>query len=549
MEKLYDNFLYLFGLCHIASFEIPTTYTGWFGLTGSSSSLLHTKSLGVNSSVSFNNGTGSIPQLHNGRRATSVITTPNTYIVTTNGTNLTLLTVSPNFTSTLSFSQTLVDPVSGSLKFENITDLTTYKDELLFVVDKNLNNVYSYQLSEVIGDDNTRRGRFFIENLVGGFGNQYNQTRFNSPGKIVMAGETLFVEDTNNKCFKAFDKHLNWKGTSLSNSLFNQASAFSGLSYSSTTNQILGTSKNKLFILDIKNNFGLLSGVSYDVSSLLTNNDEILDIKFAHYDPKIFYIITKTKLIKRWITKPGKNIGIYPNTGLGGFNFQWFTNVPGTDTQDQLFLYNINANKTKETIATFTDELNLVTLLPSNYNISVYTKQETFIAPGEYNQSWVYNKSLKKMLYNLCTFASKIGYRFFLDVDSDSIITYNKRVHNDLLLKTNLIDVNTYSLVCINENFQAGVINRCLFKLYELEEFLLTSIGNERDPDFLGPKFAIGPIGPISDIITYFEGPGDTITPNPASFTIGGGEGFGDAGGMNIDGTAPYEEGSGITIE
>ena len=43
IEKLYNNFLYLYGICHIANFEIPTTHTGWIGLTGSSNTLLHTK--------------------------------------------------------------------------------------------------------------------------------------------------------------------------------------------------------------------------------------------------------------------------------------------------------------------------------------------------------------------------------------------------------------------------------------------------------------------------------------------------------------------------
>ena len=547
MEKLYNNFLYLYGICHIANFEIPTTYTGWIGLTGSSNTLLHTKSLNVSNSISFNNGTGLVPTLYNTKVATSVTTTNNNLIIS-DGTDLTLLTITPNYNTTLISSQTLIDPVSGSLKFENISGLGVYSNELLFVVDKNLNNVYSYQLSQAIGDDFTRRGRLFVENAVGGYGSRYDRTRFDSPGKIVVAGEAVFIEDTGNKCFKAFDKNLNWKATSLSNTLFDQASSFAGLGYSSTTNQIFGVSKNKLFVLDIRNSVGLLSGVSYDLSGLLTGTDEIIGLQFAHYDPQIFYVLTKTKLIKKWVTKPNKNIGIYGNSGLGGFNFQWMTNAP-ISTSDQIYLYGANTPKTKEVIATFTDELNLVSLLPESYNIDVYTKQDTFIAPGEYNQSWVYNKSLKKMLYNLSLFASKIGYKFFLEIDDDSIITYNKRVHNDLLLKTDLIDVNTYALVCVNENFQAGVINRCLYKLYEFEEFLLTAVGNERDPDFLGPKFTVGPIGPISDIITYFEGPGDTIVPNPVSFQIGGGDGFVDAGGVNVDGTAPYEEGSGFTIE
>ena len=34
IEKLYENFLYLYGLCNIAGFNIPNKFVGWVGLSG-----------------------------------------------------------------------------------------------------------------------------------------------------------------------------------------------------------------------------------------------------------------------------------------------------------------------------------------------------------------------------------------------------------------------------------------------------------------------------------------------------------------------------------
>ena len=126
-------------------------------------------------------------------------------------------------------------------------------------------------------------------------------------------------------------------------------------------------------------------------------------------------------------------------------------------------------------IATYQDNYDLITILKDK-DIKIYTEQDLFINPDEYNASWVYNKSFKKLLYNMVLFNSSIIYRFVQNADVYNTPILVDRVYNDTFLEKAQIDINSYAVIGINENFQAATLNRCLKLIYDYQQDLLNNV-------------------------------------------------------------------------
>jgi hypothetical protein len=284
------------------------------------------------------------------------------------------------------------------------------------------------------------------------------------------------VEDRGNQCFKVFDRNLNWMNTTIYNSFFNAATSLNALVYNSYLNKIYGINKNTMFEFDLTSNYTIVSTNSYDFSNMLDPDEELLNIKFANYEPEIFYVVTKYQIIKKWITKPNSNIGILPNTKVDNRNFAWVTTVPLVST-DLLLTLCRRPNLSSNFIGVYEDGLNLITTL-KEIDIDIYDLYDIKIRAGEYNQAWVYNKSFQKIMYNLTLLNSYVKYRFFIGENVFNTPVFVQRAYNNFVIKNQRIDINEYCNIGINESFESSTVNRCLNLIFDYQQNMLTYIIN-----------------------------------------------------------------------
>jgi len=476
IQKLYDNFLYLYGLCNVADFKIPRRYEGWVGYTNLEKQILYlyddstTNAVAVLSSVLFASN-----------QALAFYSTDSRYeqnLLFTNGQFISLNGINQrdgDYSPVNLIQQSSVDPLSGSINFYNITGIAQYKAEQLFISDATYNNLYSYNLGGAVSDDNIKNRQLFQLNVVGGRGTSQDRIKFNNIGKIAVAGDVVIVEDKGNKTFKVYDRNLNWLNSTITPTLFNAISTINAMVYSEKDNRLYIASNTALFLLDISTDYNLTSAKSYDFSSILTGNEYFVDIKFANYDKDVFYLLSTKNLYKKWITKPEKNIGMLKNSVFNDDNFRWITTSPGVSGDDVL-IYAVSQDLTRSYIAVYRDNLSLTTLFKTDNPLIVYSKQDVLIDPEEYNCSWVYNKSIKKMLYNMSLLVNNIGYRFFTDEDNTGTPVFLYRGYNNFFRYNAPLDTNKHSNVFINENFQAETVNRCFKQIYDYQQLVLQTI-------------------------------------------------------------------------
>jgi len=375
LKKLYDNLLYMYGLCNIADFNIGTNTQ----LISSNLSSI----TGCKSAISYYSETG---------------VTQNNLIVNDNNT-IRLFNINSNFNPTLVLSQSLIDPLSGTLFFENITGLAVDGEDTLYVADGTINNLYSYDLKGAAGDDYIRKSKLFLKDTIGGVGGRYEPLKFKNLKNIVYTGEVVIAEDFGNKCFKVYDKNLNWISTTVAITLFNTITSFNSLAYNAKYKKLFGVKDSNLIIMDVGTNYGVVSSTSYDYSDLLRTSETLIDIKVSEYDEDIFYVLSNQRLFKKWITKPFYNIGVYENTGIKNNLYKWLTNTQ-SDSGNTIQLYTTSTNLSSNLLIEFNDDTNLISLLQDNF-FNIYTIEDIAINPEEYIQSWVYNKSIQKLMYNI----------------------------------------------------------------------------------------------------------------------------------------------------
>lgn len=476
IHKLYDNFLYLYGLCNVADFKIPRRYEGWIGYDNLEKQILYlytddtTNAVAVLSSVLFASNQALAFYSTNGRYEQNLIFT--------NGQNISLNGIdqrNDDYSPVNLLQQSSIDPLSGSINFYNITGMAQYKTEQLFISDATYNNLYSYNLGSAISDDNIKNRQLFQLNVVGGRGTSQDRIKFNNIGKIAVAGDVVVVEDKGNKTFKVYDRNLNWLNSTITPTLFNAISTINAMTYSEKDNRLYIASNTSLFLLDISTDYNLTSAKSYDFSSILAGNEYFVDIKFANYDKDVFYLLSNKNLYKKWITKPEKNIGTLRNNVFNDDNFRWLTTA-STASGDDVLIYAVSQDLTRSYIAVYRDNLSLTTLFKTDNPLIVYSKEDVLIDPEEFNCSWVYNKSIKKMLYNMSLLVNNIGYRFFTDEDETGTPVFLYRGYNNFFRYNAPLDTNKHSNVFINENFQAETINRCFKQIYDYQDLVLQTI-------------------------------------------------------------------------
>jgi hypothetical protein len=434
---LFDNLMYIYSRCFIPNFIVPTSFESSVNVSDNIKNFIVYNKNDIN--YLFVNTLTSIKILEHDFKNDTVL-----------------------------YRQeiTLIDPISGELAFKKINQLAT-DGEFLYVSEGDLNIVYKYNLEKYLSNENIYKNKLFLEKSVGGEGGRYDPIKFNSPQSISVYNKILLVEDRGNKTLKFFQDDLNFLSYNTLLNLYDRLTSFSSIKFQNPQN-IVGVTKKGFYNFNFQNNT-IKSNQFITLSSFLSDDEEVIDINFPNYNKNIIYILTNKNFYKKWNYDDLKIIG---KTNKSDFNLSEFNSIYTiTDTISSDIVYIGGDDK----ILMYKDNLDLISAL-NNPLFDIYSKDDILVKKEEYNQSWVYGKSLKKLVKNYDLLKNNVSYKFVIEYDSEGALKYLGRIYNTEVLDYPKLNYDVSHIVGVNENFQATVINREFDKIYNLGKLLLDNV-------------------------------------------------------------------------
>lgn len=501
LEKLYQNFLYLYKSSRVASNIVPIGAIAIAGVSASDNRFIwHTYQEGLCSSIYAPLSTVNLSAAD----TTQVIyTTQNrnnlTFsIFTSNGTNLLVfnsdrrffekgynyaLNASPtvfdySLTITPVFSSSEIYKGSG-VYWQKINDIIQGPNDTMYVLDTSASRVVKYDITGYLTDDNILKNQIIYIDSIGGLGGYNEENLFKDPRSIDIYNEYLYVLDSGNYVVKQFDKNFNYQTTYR---LFRDfLSAYPvHLSHDGYGNMYVLTDQE--YILKYDNNFQ--NGKIIPLDSLSASSEEYLRLAFSPIDPNIMYVQSNKNVYKKLVSQPDEDIGRYlfylfninTDENLTGFS------ILSSPTYDYNFIFSNYRNAGK--ISLWFDNINLFDVLNNN-DFDIYTFDEIKLDGQEYLQNWVFNKAISKMLINHMRLRDQIMGKFIARRDSKGNITFRGTRYFTPQEYANIyFDQSLDNYIGMNEVFQNNIVNRCLKKIYDIQINMFEALAAELVTDY-----------------------------------------------------------------
>ena len=242
------------------------------------------------------------------------------------------------------------------------------------------------------------------------------------------------------------------------------------------------------------------------------NSDSPMYIKPSHVNPNILYIIREQSIEKIYYTrldtyirryqlyktfkgnsvvtnwKNIQNLDFYKDTPLlikyrGDVNIFTHPDMTTIIEQSPGDTIMIGFKQPKQRVYYWIEnEMDIrKQLLYDEFESQIYTMGEVHVDPEEHINSFVYNKSITKMLYNLQIYIQNLKGVFAIrgeHIDPETETHYPAQfegvhydINNDVINQG--YEPTLDNFVHITEPFVTGVFNRCLYELYKLQFELL----------------------------------------------------------------------------
>ena len=513
LDSLYNNWLYLISSSIIPSNNIPNA--DYYN-----SIIAYTPSTGVNwfNSTQFPVISSTTPNgdLEGIKKITKLTNTvnPNNYnIIATTTTNIILLSGTSDSSVNIIIndqnplniitSDSSVTHPSNNINLLSISDHLVNRSNELFVLDDSLKSLFKFDISGILTLDkavlnNDTPGRL-MTGMVGSAGLITDRNRFYNPTSMVSVDDLIYVLDyhpVQGSVIKQFDSQLNWKSnTSL------------GLALSTGPVDIeYNTSTRRFYILCHLTSYGGPPSVPvvivYDemfnfietvelmtpgVHSDTIKSEIFKSINFSIENPNIMYILTSSNIYKKYVTRPTEFIGRFRlgekaiGTGdTGSMDFQDITITSTVIThgdesiqKDEILLY----ESVYEVMHEFKEDSNYEQSLETQFDEKVLYLPELIINPGEGVNTFVYNKTLMKHIYNNSILLENTSRKFTTTYDGSGISQYVGFQYlniSELSTIQYIPTMNNY--IGVNEIVTTHTINRCLEEIYKLQLKLLSSM-------------------------------------------------------------------------
>lgn len=511
IKKLHYNFLYIYRSCNIGNFEVFDSY--YYSLSTTQEYPYFRK---VENDYEFYTTNNDLVSATN-----SCVILPfnwneqSSYVFFADKEYITCIRTGPDVEEYI-FKTNNIDPLSGDIKFKNISDLKSDYYDNLYIVDRTYNIIYQYNINSFVSNENIYREKLFLKNLVGGIGTVLDNNKFNGIKNIAVGNNLIVAQDVNNKCFKVFDKNLNWLNTTIFNKLFESLEFFDCLMLDENNNLYAGKNKKIYRFNFLADTFIFEYLDEIDISNYFSENEYIINLLNIPSEKNIFYVQTNLSIKKIWYTSLNYVIGEFNYNKNPNRNIKWMSVAPYTDTKDILILYSLKDGL--QNLSLNLDSTYYETLLNME-DILIYELNELLVQKDEYIQSWVILNKLSKLYYNCFALLQNIKYRFS-EIDGIDYPVVEKKIYNrGFLGYLNSLDYEKNFEIGINEIFQSSVINRAVKELFDFQYIiLLYIINNSNNKVYLSPQPEIN--NPIVKRYIYYVDESLIVIPNPVSLNI-----------------------------
>lgn len=482
LNKLYENFLYLYQNTKVASNLIPVSAIAIGGVSGtvvdnftcpgilswfpgaSSSEFINLACAGIY-------GESQIQEIAACRNREkdqfSIFTSTGRDIVAYNSDN-------EQISFSLALSTNEMYPGSNVF-WNNIVDFEFGSQNQLYVLDKGLNKLVCYDAAGFTINDTVLDNLLVYKDSIGSYGTFDNPTQFNAPEALTINQGHIFVLDSNNGCIKKYDENLNWV---ITYRLFRDFLSAYPVDITNDTHGNFYVLGNNGYVLKYDNNFSKKEII--DMQELSGTNTVFKKLVMSPTDPNIAYIITNQTVFKTLLTSFTNVIGPYLfyrhkiNTNETILSFTVLSGIGGSD---KTVVCSEHAGRT--IFQLYHDNLNLYDVL-SNPDFDIYTFDQIAIHYQEYVQNWVFNKALAKFLINHMRLRDSVVGKFLAKTDKNGDITF--RGTRYLLpdeRSSILFQQDTSYYIGANEIFTNSVINRTFRKLFDIQNALLSVLQTE----------------------------------------------------------------------
>lgn len=510
IDKLFYNTLFIYRACNVADFKVFSSYN--FSLSSQENNNFK---FYINEKQFYNTANLILSSAIDAELISTKFSNNKLfYLLCASRKNVSVLSLSDEGDCSLEFTTTKVGSISSDINFGNIVDIKTSSDNNLYIADDLYGNIYHYDITNLNLNENILNKRLVLKNVIGGEGDANNKTKFGKIKNLAVNDNYIVVQDYYNKCFKIFDKNLNWVNTCIFTKLFNKVEEFTSILLGDDNSLFCGKNKSLYKFKFLNNEF--IFEKEYDISQYFRDDEYVQNLKLYQTDKKIIYIVTKKSIKKVWISVLDYIIGQYSFENDENVNIRWLTTTNSGKGNDILTLY--STKNEKDNYSFYYDDV-FINSLFDNKDFNIYSKDEVYIKENEYVSSWVFVKNLKKIYLNLLTIVKNIKYRYKEENLYQSYPSIKEKIYNFNLLGFLNIENNSNFDIGINEILQSSVINRCISEILDLQQIIIIYlINNLNDTVYYSPEPE--KLQPTVKKYFYFADESLILSPNPVKLDI-----------------------------
>lgn len=388
---------------------------------------------------------------------------------------------------------------------KNLEDIT-FDGRYVYITDSKINGggqIFKYDVTTYYTNDPTFEGKRFLVEPLGGLGDQNRKNKFNGCTIINASSDELWVYDSGNKIIKIFDTNFVWK---------------KNLKLPPTGNYNIidirhRQMNNNVYVLyeELVNSTYSFGMFEYNPDYTLNNIykfEDILQINsdkrfnrmaFSEQDSNVFYLITDNTIYKKFFSKPEKTFAVFDRTNffpkdpyIWEFIDENFENYPVNKPWNYSEHYNL-ALKIKDIfvvgstkynkddlffvgdsyISHINEKTDYISLL-KNEDINYYNYDRIKLEKIEYNQSFVLNKEIYKILSNIIQIKNTLKGRFYCEYNEFGDIIYKDYIYLlDEEINTLNVEIDYNMYVNDNELVEPNVLNRIFNRIYDFQTKML----------------------------------------------------------------------------
>ena len=363
-----------------------------------------------------------------------------------------------------------------SQNFQSITDITSNNYDVLYVADSYHNQVYRLYIDPILNVSKIDASNYDLLNSGG--------LKLNTIGNTFLSGGVNIYYDTNEVYI--YNDGAGNIAVVDENLLFSRKYTNVLLSGGNVADFAINPIDNRVYcllndmtIITIDKKFTGDTTRIYPVNKLL-DGESCRRIVFSLNDSNVFYIATTKNIYKYYVETPGKGF-------LGSYDWDNTYNVSfsGTDqdiedikilseneTFDSLFIYDKNnTNNGKSRILRFNDSNSLIPLI-NNTKFKVFDFNNIKVG-SEYFNNITFNKSYKKLLFNMDNLSENLFATFKFRYDDQQVLRYTTSV---TLSSPFVFPVSYNNFIGVNEVMTPQVFNRVAGYLLRYQEAMLEEL-------------------------------------------------------------------------